>query len=278
MSTPPPIPLSIALEYGHVDAAKLLLTHGAVAKHYVGRRSYWAHESSPILLYMEHGGNEADMINMLVHAGDNATYSNWTYLNRNYIPVTPIEAAVVLMKDMKCANNLIATLSKDELEAECRQACKSNNVNIIKALMTHSEVCLGTILYTLVSCKHINTIKWLLTYKNIDLGVLYNKRTTLHYAVMYKRHDMVEMLLEYVMKEYGPARTKQLIDRTDIIPCMHLAAKRNDIKMMDILERYGANINVTVGKRKPQTTLDIATDADKEEAIKWLNIRINNND
>ena len=66
-------PLSLALEYRHNDAAKLLLTHGARADVSVNWHSWHSgdRKTTPLLLYMGGRGPNIDILSLLIAAGGN---------------------------------------------------------------------------------------------------------------------------------------------------------------------------------------------------------------
>lgn len=258
-------PLACAAGSKYDDAILLLLEHGAgssINKHALGTR-HW--RTNHLLLYIEAGGSNEVVIDMLTRYGsDMFKYGTAiTQYDRRVRCITPLDLAIHT-DNMRAISAMLkyrtiqGNPQEDEGASEClHNALSKGYIDICKQLVIRPEIDINrkyaygdTILHTLIHKKNNELATFILTHPSItvDAGV-YNamKQTLIHKAIVYKMYDILKLLLDY-----DPCITKKVLVRTKIQtamePCLHLAARKDDIKALEMMYPYVTNINLRTYK------------------------------
>lgn len=279
-------PLACAAGNKHDDAILLLLEHGAgssINGHDLGT-IHW--RTTHLLLYIEAGGSNEMVIDMLTQCGsDMFRYGTaTTQYDRRVRCITPLGLAIhtgnmQAISAMLKYRTIQGNPYDNEGASEClHDALSKGYIDICKQLLIRPEIDINrkyvygdTILHTLIRKKNKELATFILTHPSItvDAGV-YNemKQTLIHKAIVYKMYDILKLLLDY-----DPSITKKVLIRTKIQaamePCLHLAARKDDVKALEMMYPYVTDINLRTHKSN-QTPLDVAKALGKTNAVKWL--------
>jgi ankyrin repeat protein len=263
-------PLSLALEYKHNDAAKLLLTHGARADVSVNWHSWHSgdRKTTPLLLYINNHSTDINILSLLIAAGGNVDQEGYNVIH-DYIGHGMIKSSA-----------LITAIDNNNKEAVKYMLSYSNNVNgmlhhaiyhidtsILELLLNYPGVNVNTlnssketILHRAIYKEKYNAVRVILNTPGVDIGIIsYKHQTPFDTAVTHKRYEAMKLLLSH----HDQTKVKELAEG-----CIHLAAYKNDPTMLAML--VDAGVDKSYKNYKGKTPLDIAIENDKKKAIKWL--------
>jgi hypothetical protein len=270
-------PLACAARNKHDDAILLLLEHGALIRDIVIYDT-----TTHLLLYIESGGSSEKVIAALQQHGSDAFKSgvsqNGSY--RDY--ECPIMCAILTDKISTIPimlNYQTIRADPDDISQYINAALDKGYIDTCKALILLPEFDPNikyaynkdTILHTIIRKKNYELATFILTNSSICVNAgTYNGagQTLIYKSIVYKMYDVLKLLLER-----DPDITKKALTKTMIQiakePCLHLAARKGDIKALELMYPYVTDINL-LSYDTSLTALDIANQYKKTMTSKWL--------
>ena len=275
-------PLGCAASNKQDDAILLLLEHGALIRDIIVEPN--VHDTTThLLLYIGAGGSTEKVIVALQQHGSDAFKCGVLQNALNiWFETTPIQYAIrtdnISTIPIMLKYQTIRADSYD-ISQYIDNALDKGYIDICKALISLPEFDPNlryaynkdTILHILIRKKNYELATFILTNSSIQVNAgTYNGagQTLIYKAIVYKMYDVLKLLLEIDADITKKVLAKNKI-QTAKEPCLHLAARKDDIKALELMYPYVTNINLLTYDTE-LTALDIANQHMKTEAAKWL--------
>lgn len=257
-------PLYYAIKYNKEKAIELLLEHGAAPK--------YPSSSLYLLCYMKiSDGSNMHIIDALLQIGINPLRTSGDFKSTSSPLIIAINKNLIDVAKLMI-NRCIGVCDIRLIGRHLRISVEMNRTEIAKLLLEDHRININhkrrsngdTIIHTVINKKNKDLLLHIISKHNIDTSRYNFKRHTLfHKAIITRQYDILEELLRIDLDV-----SKRMIQMTEVISsvesCVHMAARRGDIKALDVMLPYITDMNLL--DHDQNTPIQVA----KGEAIEWL--------